>query len=1305
MKKDVSLRSAKRGVARAAAREVSRFDLLESRRMLSGTFYDWFTGTTTERQHGGGCGCSGCSAARTFSETIPGTNITIDLVDYGDGKTTPLTAPGGGKAEAGLIAGRSNGTGPQAVSGPQAVVADQVPSVIDVLFVYTQASVVEAGGVGPLTQRIVDSIDYMNQALVNTLVPVTMRLVGVQPTTFVETTRSQAGNKDPMEVDLDRLTNHGDGFLDEITTPGTGLRDQFGADLVHLVPTYGFQSSFGGLAWVGGGPGRGFAISVADFSSYGEATIPHELGHNLGSFHSRQTNIRNGSPGSGPGINYGYESDVGNATLLDIMSYSDGGGVFVPYYSNPSVILDGQPFGIAQGQPNAANNSATFTATAPGIAGNRSTVFPNTAPSAAEYRRSSDGSTLVVTVEYVDDEGVVEGSIGVEDLTVRDGSNNVLTPTAIQTNAKFTRQSIIQASYFFDLSGTTGDPLTFQATLEGGEVLDGAGAAASSAILGTIANDRAGGGGSDGNGLGNGQIIPERGRVKISGAVDGTFTDPVDVYQFDVTTAGNGTFSLSGVSRSLRFELIADTDGDYRPSAGEDLLDFVVMSGSSSPQVVSLPVGRYFIAISAAPGSTVTYDLSMLLPGVSASPPTAAVGGPYTVAEGGSVVMSAAGSTGGMGSTITRYDWDFDYDGLSFDVDATGVSPVFSAADVDGNPSANFTVAVRVTNDFDITSIATTTLSVSNVAPVVSGVVGASAAEGRSSTVQVNLTVVDVSDDLASMQFVFDLDGDGVFETVSTNRTLTVPASLVPDGGPNVPVVNIPARVIDKDGGTTSYLLPLTVTNVAPTLSVVLPTTVNEGTAMAVTGTGSDVTADEASLLYDFDLNGDGVFEILGQTSLAATVAAGQLDGPGNASILVRVRDKDGGSTTFSGSVVVPNIAPTASVTGQTAATQFGSALLVAGATDPSNADAAAGFTYQWTAMVGGSVVGSSSLREWALPTINAGNHSVTLSVTDKDGGSTTTTSTVVVSEVPPPFVTLSGPGLVREGADAVFAVSLSVAGLRPVLVPYTITLAGGAATSVPLTGTLTIPAGAMGGFVRVPTINDAVRSSAPSVSLALGTLTGGQFAGGAATSSTTQIGEDDVGVAGSTGAAGSGGTVSVLGTTLSDVVQITPGVRRGSIQVTVNGESRGVFFSPSRIVADLGAGDDQLTVDPRVRVPVMAFGGEGNDSLVGGAARDILIGGAGRDYLFGNAGENLLVGDGVSYAVDSAQAEQLYTTWNGRGRAAARFAALRATGASLADSALASDGVLDRVDRVSRTLDQVLGVGADQTFSRKAVR
>jgi hypothetical protein len=96
-------------------------------------------------------------------------------------------------------------------------------------------------------------------------------------------------------------------------------------------------------------------------------------------------------------------------------------------------------------------------------------------------------------------------------------------------------------------------------------------------------------------------------------------------------------------------------------------------------------------------------------------PPVADAGGPYTVEEGGSVALAGSGSD--PDGTIESYDWDFDGDG-QFD-DATGQTPTFSAANLDGPSDPDPIVALRVTDNGGTTATDTATVHVDNVPPTI----------------------------------------------------------------------------------------------------------------------------------------------------------------------------------------------------------------------------------------------------------------------------------------------------------------------------------------------------------------------------------------------------------------------------------------------------------------------------------------------------------------------------------------------------------------------------------------------------------
>ncbi len=92
------------------------------------------------------------------------------------------------------------------------------------------------------------------------------------------------------------------------------------------------------------------------------------------------------------------------------------------------------------------------------------------------------------------------------------------------------------------------------------------------------------------------------------------------------------------------------------------------------------------------------------------TPPVAVIGGPYSGNEGSPIGFDASGSYDN--GTITSYEWDWDYDGSTFDSDATGVTAQHTWID-DGS----FTIALRVTDDRDQFDIATAIVTVDNVAP------------------------------------------------------------------------------------------------------------------------------------------------------------------------------------------------------------------------------------------------------------------------------------------------------------------------------------------------------------------------------------------------------------------------------------------------------------------------------------------------------------------------------------------------------------------------------------------------------------
>ena len=98
-----------------------------------------------------------------------------------------------------------------------------------------------------------------------------------------------------------------------------------------------------------------------------------------------------------------------------------------------------------------------------------------------------------------------------------------------------------------------------------------------------------------------------------------------------------------------------------------------------------------------------------------------------------------------------------------------------------------------------------------------------------------------------------------------------------------------------------------------------------------------------------------------------------------------------------------------------------------------------------------------------------------------------------------------------------------------------------------------------------------------------------------------------------------------VYGTKCADDIRVRAG-KHGAVEVLLKGKSLGSFTGVSRVVVYGQDGNDQIRAGDSP-VPVVLFGGSGNDRLSGSRFNDILIGGDGNDDLYGSNGNDVIVG------------------------------------------------------------------------------
>ncbi|NLS97836.1 MAG: cadherin-like domain-containing protein, partial [Planctomycetaceae bacterium] len=346
----------------------------------------------------------------------------------------------------------------------------------------------------------------------------------------------------------------------------------------------------------------------------------------------------------------------------------------------------------------------------------------------------------------------------------------------------------------------------------------------------------------------------------VIGAGSGVLANDSDPNTGDTLTA----HLVSGPSEG---SLTLNTDGSfaYTPNAGFIGPDSFVYEASDPHNAATL--------------ATVTLVLNQ--------PPAADAGGPYTIEETLSLTLNASGSSDPEGTTLT-YEWDFDGDGIFGEIgtafgDETGIGPSFLA----GDGQATYYVTLRVTDAVGFSGTDTARIDVVNLPPVVSDltdltiVVGATLHVGGSfvdlCSVDTWTATVDYDDGAGPQTLILNQDKTFILEHVYTSDD----------------VYTVTVVVTDDDGGTGEMTFDVTVVpNTAPTANAGGPYLVDEGGAVVLDGSLSgDPEQPSATLLYEWDLDGDGQFGEAGETGVSPTFSAVGLTAPATITVYLRVTD------------------------------------------------------------------------------------------------------------------------------------------------------------------------------------------------------------------------------------------------------------------------------------------------------------------------------------------------------------------------------------------------------------------------------
>ncbi|MBI4415536.1 MAG: PKD domain-containing protein [Euryarchaeota archaeon] len=317
--------------------------------------------------------------------------------------------------------------------------------------------------------------------------------------------------------------------------------------------------------------------------------------------------------------------------------------------------------------------------------------------------------------------------------------------------------------------------------------------------------------------------------------------------------------------------------------------------------------------------------------------PTASAGGPYTASEGSSITFDASGSSDPDGDALT-YEWDWDGDG-TFDE----ISDQPTAARTFGDDLVDHVVTLRV-SDGEFADTASALITITNVAPALSLGVGPTGDEGG--TLRFEVRVTDPGSDDLTVFWSGDCGG------WSSSRFYPNDPADVPDPDPSPDVhprdVTDAQNVVcgddgtfdwmvearDDDGGVTTASGAFLVGNLPPAFTVSPPsmTATDEGLSVTLEAIAGDPGSDDLTFTWtwehgptevrthfndgaaaDPDPSPNGTFPFSATDSSTHTYGDDCV-----CRVALLVEDDDGGSVTYTTTIEVRNLSPSASIDGIT---------------------------------------------------------------------------------------------------------------------------------------------------------------------------------------------------------------------------------------------------------------------------------------------------------------------------------------------------------------------------------------------------
>jgi probable HAF family extracellular repeat protein len=355
----------------------------------------------------------------------------------------------------------------------------------------------------------------------------------------------------------------------------------------------------------------------------------------------------------------------------------------------------------------------------------------------------------------------------------------------------------------------------------------------------------------------------------------------------------------------------------------------------------------------------------------ASSPPNSAIaGGTYTV--------SATGGASGNAVTFTSLAPTVcSVAGNAVSFDAGGTCTI--AADQPGG--VGYLAAAQVTQTFDI-----------NTRPVASA--GAAQAGNEGSAITFSAANSSDADGDALITYTWDF-GDGTVQSVSSPTVQHIYSDNKLGGGAYLVALQVTdARGATSAAANTSALI----NNIAPIAMFNPVSPVGEGTTnLSLVGV-QDAAGDVSTIQYAFDCgNGTGYGAFSPSSSIACLA-------PNNGikTVRAKLRDKDGGVSEYTRSLTVVNVAPAIAIISAPASGKVGvNYTLQFRFTDPGTGDAPWHYQVTWGDGKKASNPVAATTQGLAISQVyryaKAGSYTISVRVTDKDGGVGTVTVPVKI--------------------------------------------------------------------------------------------------------------------------------------------------------------------------------------------------------------------------------------------------------------------------------------------------------------------